>query len=70
MHLFASRSHRTFWQEHGARLGDDGHWQTPLQGRRRSPEEMPMKKRAMYRHRDALLEAPAGRSFEMATRWV
>lgn len=33
-----SVDYRPFWREHGARLGDDGYWQTPLQGRRRSPE--------------------------------
>lgn len=54
-----SFDYRAFWQEHGARLGDDGHWRIPLQGRRRSPEEMPMQKRAMYRRRYALLDALA-----------
>lgn len=57
-----SFDYRTFWQEHGARLGDDGHWQIPLQGRRRSAEEMPMQKRAMYRRRYALLDTLAGQT--------
>ncbi len=51
--------YRAFWREHGAVQQPDGAWLLPNQTRRRTPDEMPAHKRAMYRRRYALLDALA-----------
>jgi uncharacterized protein VirK/YbjX len=56
--------YRAYWSEHGARQAPDGSWILPLEARRRTPEEMPGHKRAMYRKRYALLDALAAQTAE------
>jgi uncharacterized protein VirK/YbjX len=48
-----------FWQEAGAQLNPHGHWALPLSTPRRSPEDIPTRKRSQYRKRYALLDALA-----------
>jgi uncharacterized protein VirK/YbjX len=47
--------YRAFWQESGATRRGDGHWQLPLLLAMRGPDDVPSKRRAMYRRRQALL---------------
>jgi uncharacterized protein VirK/YbjX len=47
--------YRAFWQESGATQRPDGHWQLPLVLAMRGPEDVPSKRRAMYRRRQSLL---------------
>lgn len=56
--------YRAYWSEHGARQAPDGSWILPLEAQRRTPEEMPGHKRAMYRKRYALLDTLAARTAE------
>lgn len=49
--------YRAFWEEHEARRGDDGNWTMPLDTALRPLEDVPTKRRAMYRRRYAMLEA-------------
>jgi uncharacterized protein VirK/YbjX len=44
-----------FWQELGGVQQADGHWRLPLQATARAPEDIPARKRAMYRRRYALI---------------
>ena len=54
--------YRAYWREHGALQQPDGRWLLPNQSKRRTPEEMPPHKRAMYRRRYLLLETLASRT--------
>jgi uncharacterized protein VirK/YbjX len=49
--------YRAFWQEHEATRDTDGNWSLPLDTALRPLEEVPTKRRAMYRRRYAMLEA-------------
>lgn len=49
--------YRNFWAELGGTQRPDGYWQLPLQVAPRDLAEVPSRKRAMYRRRQALLEA-------------
>jgi len=49
--------YRAFWQEHEAVRAADGHWAMSLATALRPLEEVPTKRRAMYRRRYAMLEA-------------
>lgn len=49
--------YRTFWQEQGGTLAEDGYWQLPTLMPSRPLAEVPARKRAMYRRRAALLAA-------------
>ena len=49
--------YRGFWEEHEAKRGEDGNWAMPLETALRPLEEVPTKRRAMYRRRYAMLEA-------------
>jgi hypothetical protein len=49
--------YRAFWQEHEATRDVDGNWSLPLDTALRPLEEVPTKRRAMYRRRYAMLEA-------------
>lgn len=49
--------YRAFWEEHEAVRGDDGNWTMPLDTALRPLEDVPTKRRAMYRRRYAMLEA-------------
>ena len=49
--------YRAFWEEHEAKRGEDGNWAMPLETALRPIEEVPTKRRAMYRRRYAMLEA-------------
>lgn len=48
-----------FWQEQGGHPAADGHWTLPVVLASRAPEDAPSNKRAMYRRRQALLDAMA-----------
>ena len=56
--------YRAYWIEHGAHQGLDGNWLLPVEARRRTPDEMPGHKRAMYRKRYALLDGIAAQTAE------
>ena len=56
-----------FWQEQGARARPDGLYALPLAPRRRTPAEMPSRKRALYQRRYAWLDQVAA---ALRTRWV
>ena len=49
--------YRAFWQEHEATRGAAGNWSLPLDTALRPLDEVPTKRRAMYRRRYAMLEA-------------
>ena len=49
--------YRGFWAEHEAVRDDSGNWTLPLATTLRPLEEVPSKRRAMYRRRYAMLEA-------------
>ena len=49
--------YRAFWAEHEGLRGADGNWTMPLQTALRPLEEVPTKRRAMYRRRYAMLGA-------------
>ncbi len=49
--------YRAFWEEHEAVRGADGNWSMPLATALRPLEDVPTKRRAMYRRRYAMLEA-------------
>ena len=49
--------YRAFWQEHEAVRDAGGNWSLPLDTALRPLEEVPTKRRAMYRRRYAMLEA-------------
>ena len=49
--------YRGFWEEHEAKRDTDGNWTMPLETALRPIEEVPTKRRAMYRRRYAMLEA-------------
>ena len=49
--------YRGFWAEHEGVRGADGNWTLPLDTALRPLEEVPTKRRAMYRRRYAMLEA-------------
>jgi uncharacterized protein VirK/YbjX len=49
--------YRAFWAEHEAVHTADGHWTLPLHTALRPLEEVPTKRRAMYRRRYAMLQA-------------
>ena len=49
--------YRGFWQEHEAVRDAGGHWSLPLDTALRPLEDVPTKRRAMYRRRYAMLEA-------------
>ncbi len=49
--------YRAFWQEHEAVRDASGNWSLPLDTALRPLEEVPTKRRAMYRRRYAMLEA-------------
>jgi uncharacterized protein VirK/YbjX len=49
--------YRAFWAEHEAARDDGGNWSLPLATAMRPLEEVPTKRRAMYRRRYAMLEA-------------
>jgi uncharacterized protein VirK/YbjX len=58
--LRASRlrfDYRAFWAEHEGARAEDGNWSLPLGTAMRPLEEVPTKRRAMYRRRYAMLEA-------------
>ena len=52
--------YREFWTELGAVQLDDQHWLLPKQPQRRSAEDIPARKRALYRKRYAFLDDLAG----------
>jgi uncharacterized protein VirK/YbjX len=63
-HIKAKRNHRAsrprfdyaeFWRELGGEVTEDGNWRLPLENTLRPLEEVPTKRRAMYRRRYALL---------------
>ena len=49
--------YRAFWAEHEALRADGGNWRLPLATALRPLEDVPTKRRAMYRRRYAMLEA-------------
>ena len=49
--------YRAFWAEHEGVRDDDGNWTMPLDTALRPLEDVPTKRRAMYRRRYAMLEA-------------
>jgi uncharacterized protein VirK/YbjX len=49
--------YRGFWEEHDGLRGSDGNWALPLATAQRPIEEVPTKRRAMYRRRYAMLES-------------
>jgi hypothetical protein len=49
--------YRAFWAEHEAVRDEGGNWSLPLETALRPLEEVPTKRRAMYRRRYAMLEA-------------
>jgi uncharacterized protein VirK/YbjX len=49
--------YRAFWAEHEGARAEDGNWSLPLATAMRPLEEVPTKRRAMYRRRYAMLEA-------------
>jgi uncharacterized protein VirK/YbjX len=49
--------YRQFWQELGGHQQVDGHWQIPLDAVQREAEDIPARKRAMYRRRYALIDS-------------
>ena len=49
--------YRAFWTEHEARRDAGGNWTLPLDTALRALEDVPTKRRAMYRRRYAMLEA-------------
>ena len=49
--------YRAFWTEHAATRDVGGNWSLPLDTALRPLEEVPTKRRAMYRRRYAMLEA-------------
>ena len=49
--------YRAFWEEHEAKRSDDGNWTMSLDTALRPLEDVPTKRRAMYRRRYAMLEA-------------
>jgi uncharacterized protein VirK/YbjX len=49
--------YRAFWQEHEAARDADGNWTMPLATALRPLDEVPTKRRAMYRRRYAMLDA-------------
>ena len=49
--------YRAFWAEHDAVRDEGGNWSLPLTTSQRPLEEVPTKRRAMYRRRYAMLEA-------------
>ncbi len=49
--------YRAFWEEHEAKRTDDGNWTMSLDTALRPLEDVPTKRRAMYRRRYAMLEA-------------
>ena len=49
--------YRAFWEEHEARRGSDGNWAMAIDTALRPLEDVPTKRRAMYRRRYAMLEA-------------
>jgi uncharacterized protein VirK/YbjX len=59
--------YREFWTELGAVQLDDQHWLLPKQPQRRCAEDIPARKRALYRKRYAFLDDLAA---ELATNWL
>jgi uncharacterized protein VirK/YbjX len=49
----------TFWTESAGVVGGDGNWELPVSLPQRALEEVPSKRRAMYRRRYAMLESLA-----------
>lgn len=49
--------YRAFWAEHAGTRDDDGNWTMPLDTALRPLEDVPTKRRAMYRRRYAMLDA-------------
>jgi uncharacterized protein VirK/YbjX len=49
--------YRAFWAEHEGVRDDSGNWTMPLDTALRPLDEVPTKRRAMYRRRYAMLEA-------------
>ncbi len=49
--------YRAFWAEHEATRDEGGNWSLPMDTALRALEDVPTKRRAMYRRRYAMLEA-------------